>query len=83
MGAIEQLISSYGLIILVLVLFLDGAGLPWPTAATLVLAGVAANAEHYSLFLAFGASLLGACGGAATSYQLGRRPGRSLVRRTW
>lgn len=79
MGVVQLLLQDYGVVALVLILFLDGAGVPWPTEATLVLAGVAIRAGHLELPLVLASSLAGAAMGSALSYYLGRRMGQRLL----
>lgn len=80
MSALQVLVREYGYLSLLITLFLDGSGLPWPTEATLVLAGLAVKAGHMRWFLSWGAALLGGTAGSALSYYLGARLGHDSLR---
>lgn len=80
MAIVEGLLREYGYAALLVILFLDGSGIPWPTEATLVLTGVAAKAGHLNLLTAFGMSLAGGVLGSTFSYVVGRRLGPSFLR---
>lgn len=80
MSALQVLLREYGYLALLITLFLDGSGLPWPTEATLVLGGLAVKAGHLTWPLTWGAALLGAAAGSAFSYYLGARLGHEFLR---
>lgn len=80
MSALQVLVREYGYLSLLITLFLDGSGLPWPTEATLVLAGLAVKAGHMTWLLSWGAALLGGTAGSALSYYLGARLGHDALR---
>jgi membrane protein DedA with SNARE-associated domain len=80
LGLAEALLEQYGYVALLIILFLDSAGVPWPTEATLVIAGSAAKSPLLVL-LAGLSSLAGAAVGCSLSYYLGRRIGPSLMQR--
>jgi membrane protein DedA with SNARE-associated domain len=81
LGLGEELLQTYGYAALVVILFLDSVGVPWPTEATLVVTGVAARAGHLSFPGALLSVLSGAALGSTLSYYLGRRIGPALMRR--
>ena len=78
----EALFGRFGYAALVLVLFLDGSGIPWPTEATLVATGAYTHSLGLlqTTFAAI-ASLAGAALGSAFSYYLGRRMGPAVLRK--
>lgn len=80
MDIVQSLLETYGYLALVVILFLDSVGVPWPTEATLVVAGIAFH-NPVSLLFAFLSVLAGAAGGCTVSYYLGRRMGPKLMRR--
>jgi membrane protein DedA with SNARE-associated domain len=82
LGVVDMLLQQYSYAALLLILFLDSAGVPWPTEATLVLAGaVAAHTGRIHPLLACVAALGGAALGSSLSYYLGRKMGPSLMQR--
>lgn len=81
MATLDLLLREYGTLGLLLILFLDGSGIPWPTEATLVMAGVAIRTQHLHPLLAYGAAVLGGVGGSMVSYSLGRLLGRRFLER--
>ncbi|HWI60547.1 MAG TPA: DedA family protein [Symbiobacteriaceae bacterium] len=81
MDIVQSLLETYGYAALVLILLLDSSGVPWPTEATLVVAGIAAHQGNLNIGLDLVAVLAGAAGGSSLSYYLGRRMGPSLMRR--
>lgn len=81
MGPIALLLQQYGYAALVLILFLDSMGVPWPTEFTLVLAGVAARAANLHIALVFVAAVSGATAGSFLSFTLGRRMGPGLLQK--
>jgi membrane protein DedA with SNARE-associated domain len=81
LGVVQTLLQTYGYTALILVLFLDSSGVPWPTEATLAAAGYFARSGHLNVFLAGVSGLAGAALGSALSYHLGRRMGPALMRR--
>lgn len=81
MGVIETLLEQYGYAALVVIMLLDSSGVPWPTEATLVLTGAAAQAGHLNLWVAGASSLGGAALGCTFSYLIGRRLGDRVTRR--
>lgn len=78
---VQSLLETYGLAALILILFLDSAGVPWPTEATLVVAGIAARNGNLNIAYVFLSVLAGASVGCTLSYYLGRRMGPTLMRR--
>ncbi|MGE5676411.1 MAG: DedA family protein [Mycobacterium leprae] len=80
---IPHLLHTYGYAALVLILFLDSSGVPWPTEATLVATGVAAAAgrQHLSIYLALLAAVVGSLLGSSLSYYLGQRMGPKAMQR--
>jgi len=81
LSIVQGLLKEYGYAALVVVLLLDSSGVPWPTEATLVVAGVAARNGHFSFAFAVLASAFGSALGSSLSYYLGRRMGPTLMRR--
>ncbi|HYF92205.1 MAG TPA: DedA family protein [Symbiobacteriaceae bacterium] len=81
MDIVQSLLETYGDIALVVILFLDSSGVPWPTEATLVVAGIAARNGSLNIFAAFASVLGGAALGSTLSYYLGRRMGPALMRK--
>lgn len=81
MSLLEGLLEQYGYIALILVLWLDSFGVPWPTEATLVLTGAAAHAGHINLYLSGIAALSGAVTGSTLSYLVGQRFGPRVIHR--
>lgn len=81
MGVIEALLGQYGYAALLLIMLLDSSGVPWPTEATLVLTGAAAQAGHLNLWLAGAAAMAGATLGSTFSYLVGRKFGDRVMRR--
>ena len=81
MDIVQSLLETYGYVALVFLLFLDSSGVPWPTEATLVVAGIAARNGNLNIFLAFASVLAGAALGSTLSYHLGRRMGPKLMRK--
>lgn len=81
-GVTQALLHDYGYFALILILTLDASGVPWPTEATLVMAGVAFGEGGWLKVLLAGLSSLGGAAlGSAFSYYLGRRMGPALMRR--
>ena len=78
---LRDLVQHYGFLFLLAVLFADSAGVPWPTEATLVIAGVAIHRGAIHPLLALLGSLTGAGLGSSLSYYLGMRMGPALLRR--
>ncbi|HWI51619.1 MAG TPA: DedA family protein [Symbiobacteriaceae bacterium] len=81
MDIVQSLLETYGWAALVLILFLDSSGFPWPTEATLVVAGIAAKRGSPGIVVVFLSVLAGAALGSTLSYYLGRRMGPTLMRR--
>jgi membrane protein DedA with SNARE-associated domain len=82
LGVVDMLLQQYSYAALLLILFLDSAGVPWPTEATLVLAGaVSAHTARIHPLLAILSALGGAAVGSSLSYYLGRKMGPSLMQR--
>jgi membrane protein DedA with SNARE-associated domain len=77
---VQSLLETYGYVALVLILFLDASGVPWPTEATLVAAGVAAH-KGLNVGFEWTAVVAGSAIGCSLSYYLGRRMGPPLMRR--
>lgn len=80
MAVFQVFLNTYGYAALVLILFLDAIGVPWPTEATLVAMGAASH-DLLRLLLIWLGGLTGAAMGCTISYYLGRRMGPSLMRR--
>jgi membrane protein DedA with SNARE-associated domain len=80
LAVVQGIIHTYGYAALVLILFLDASGVPWPTEATLVGMGAAVHGWPM-LLLAWVSALAGAALGCSLSYYLGRRMGPSLMQR--
>lgn len=81
-GVTQALLHDYGYLALIVILTLDASGVPWPTEATLVAAGVAfGEGGPIKVVLAGLSSLGGAALGSVFSYYLGRRMGPALMRR--
>jgi membrane protein DedA with SNARE-associated domain len=76
-----QLWNTYGSFALLVLLTLDSAGVPWPTEATLVLAGAAARHGNANIFVVWLLSVLGAGIGSSLSYYLGHKMGPTLMNR--
>ncbi len=72
--------QKYIYVELVVILFLDRVGVPWPPEATLVAAGSASH-SGLSVVLAWVGALFGAAMGSTLSYYLGRRMGPTLIGR--
>src|SRR4051812_9516623 len=81
LGVVDGLLQQYGYVALLLILFLDSAGVPWPTEATLVATGVYAHTGQIHPVLAFVSALGGAAMGSSLSYYLGLKMGPSLMQR--
>lgn len=79
LAIVHLLLQQYGYAALVLILFLDSIGVPWPTEATLVVTGAAAQVRQLPLLWA--ASVSGSTLGSSLSYYLGKRMGPSLMQR--
>lgn len=79
---IAEILDAYGYVALLVILFLDSSGVPWPTEATLVAAAVAAHSSsNLNVVLEWTSSLAGAAAGSTLSYYLGRRMGPALMQR--
>jgi membrane protein DedA with SNARE-associated domain len=82
LGVVQTLLRQYSFAALVLILFLDSSGVPWPTEATLVATGVAVQTTgHPNVLLAWLSGLIGAAMGSSLSYYLGRKLGPTLMNR--
>lgn len=81
LGVVQLLLQQYSYVALLLILFLDSAGVPWPTEATLVATGVYAQTGQIHPLLAFVSALGGAAVGSSLSYYLGLKIGPSLMQR--
>lgn len=78
---LQNLVQHYGPPLLFVVLFLDSAGVPWPTEATLVVAGMAVHSGSINPVLALLGTLLGSGLGSSLSYYLGKRMGPTLLKK--
>jgi membrane protein DedA with SNARE-associated domain len=74
-------LDRYGYAAVVLLVGLEGVGIPLPGQLILITAGIYAGAGHLNLFLVLIAGLLAAVGGDNAGYAIGRHGGRALVLR--
>ncbi|HYG60369.1 MAG TPA: DedA family protein [Symbiobacteriaceae bacterium] len=83
MGTLDALLQDFGYVALVVILFLDSTGVPWPTEATLVAAAVAAHSTGSvtTVIFQWTSALAGSAMGSMLSYYLGRRIGPVLMQR--
>jgi membrane protein DedA with SNARE-associated domain len=78
---INQLVESYGLGLLFIVVGLESAGLPLPGETSLIFAGVWASKGHLEVEWVIVVAALAAIVGDNVGYWLGRTGGRALVHR--
>jgi membrane protein DedA with SNARE-associated domain len=79
---LTNLITSYGYVIVAVVVGLESLGIPLPGETTLILAAVYAGSSHrLSIALAILAAAAGAIVGDNLGYQIGRIGGYRLLRR--
>ena len=74
-------LDRYGYAAVILLVGLEGVGIPLPGQIILITAGIYAGAGHLNLFLVLILGLLAAIGGDNAGYAIGRYGGRALVER--
>ncbi|MDT5135951.1 MAG: hypothetical protein QOD58_213 [Mycobacterium sp.] len=74
-------LDRYGYAAVILLVGLEGVGIPLPGQIILITAGIYAGAGHLNLFLVLILGLLAATGGDNAGYAIGRYGGRALVER--
>src|SRR5919112_6240284 len=77
-----ELLLSYGLILLFVLVAVESAGVPLPGETALVAAAILAERGHYSLVAVIVVAAAAAIAGDNAGYWIGRKGGRALLRRT-
>lgn len=70
--AVLKYLTEYGPIVLALVLFIAGLGIPMPAALLALAAGALARQGRFSLFAVFLCAIIGSASGSSGSYLMGR-----------
>ncbi len=78
---LDQLVITYGYVMVALLILLESAGLPLPGESALLLAAAYAGAGHLSIVGVIAAAAIAAVLGDTMGYWFGRRGGRPLVER--
>jgi membrane protein DedA with SNARE-associated domain len=78
-GVIGQWVSSGGLFIVLVLMFVNSCGVPVPSEVIMPVAGVLAAAGHYNIVVVIIAGIAGNWLGALLAYALARRFGRPLL----
>ncbi|HEU5013235.1 MAG TPA: bifunctional DedA family/phosphatase PAP2 family protein [Roseiflexaceae bacterium] len=78
---LNQLVITYGYIMVALLILVESAGLPLPGESALLLAAAYAGAGHLSIVGVIAAAAVAAVLGDTIGYWFGRRGGRPLVER--
>jgi membrane protein DedA with SNARE-associated domain len=73
------LIENYGYVIVLFGVMLGTAGIPFPSAAILLAAGILAQQGHLDIWYSIVVGILGAVIGNQIGYLVGHRAGRSFV----
>ena len=76
-----HLLSTYGLVLVFLVVALETVGIPLPGETALVAAAVLAQQGHFSIVWVIVVAAAGAIVGGSAGYWLGYRGGRKLLER--
>src|ERR671918_441059 len=82
LAAVTELLLSYGLILLFVLVAVESAGVPLPGETALVAAAILAERGHYSLVAVIVVAAAAAIAGDNAGYWIGRKGGRALLRRT-
>jgi membrane protein DedA with SNARE-associated domain len=80
--AVTDLLIAHGLLLLFALVAMESAGVPLPGETALVAAAVLAERGHYSLWSVIVVAAAAAIIGDNAGYWIGRKGGRSLLRRT-
>jgi membrane protein DedA with SNARE-associated domain len=78
-GVIGQWVTSGGLFIVLVLMFINSCGVPVPSEVIMPVAGVLAAAGHYNIVVVIIAGIAGNWLGALFAYALARRFGRPLL----
>ncbi|MBW0019746.1 MAG: DedA family protein [Mycobacterium sp.] len=81
LGSLAPLLDRYGYAAVIVLVGLEGVGIPLPGQIVLIVAGVYAGVGQLHLLLVLAAGLLAAIGGDNVGYAIGRYGGRRLVLR--
>jgi membrane protein DedA with SNARE-associated domain len=76
---VTDLIESYGLVVLFVIIALESGGIPLPGETSLVAAGVLASRGHFSIAAVIAVSAAAAIAGDNGGYWVGRTGGRRLL----
>ncbi|HZO96872.1 MAG TPA: DedA family protein [Gaiellaceae bacterium] len=77
-----DLLLSYGLVLLFVLVALESTGVPLPGETALITASILASQDHYAIEWVIAVAAAGAIVGDNAGYWIGRKGGRALLRRT-